>query len=255
MLARIPLILTVLAVLAFAGPLAPGASGAMKSAKFNVTFEAQRTVDWKIPRHAWLTDCKGRHWKEAQGSEDWKMKTRKPVKLLVTGGFKGSPGMWMWNTHSRARFDPRAFGLEAAGWLKRDYSEHAGNTGGWCGGADVADPRPNDCGTRLPTYVISLATLGRKVTWSHAMAEHSRAAGKLGFDDCGMHPPEDFGLSTFPALPAERFRASDLFNRRKKTVTLKASKSWPTEEQPLTNGYVIHTSGTAKWKMVLRRVK
>jgi hypothetical protein len=76
---------------------------------------------------------------------------------------------------------------------------------------------------------------------------------KLDFYQCTLLVPRGMHQSSFPNLEA-KFNQSDVFNRRKRKITISASKTYGPDVHPVPNFGVDRTiSGSASWKLTLTR--
>lgn len=228
--------------------LVPATGAQAAKATFSAVFEAKRSVTWDQPRGVSQITCRGEHYYLANGGEEASIKT-KPFRVTVQG-----PGARtaFWNFH---KFDPRKpteQGVQGKGPHKRWLDDKVGTTGGWCGGGGE-DPRPErDCGTKLPTYLVTLSAHRGKMTWTASHAPWMRNE-KLDFYQCTLLMPRGMHNSSFPNLEA-KFNQSDVFNRRKRKITISASKKYGPDVTPVPNfGVDRTTSGSASWKLVLTR--
>jgi hypothetical protein len=218
--------------------LAP-AAGHAATARFTATFEAQRTVEWDQPYGVGLKDCKGDHYVEQRGDETWHVKTRKPFKVVV----KKLPGVTFWQFGD---------GIEAAGVVTRNWTYRAGTTGGWCGGGSVDPPGERDCGTKLPTYMVTLTGLGDSIDWSAHVAPWMNNE-KLSFYKCQLIVPNGLYVDSPPRLPG-KVPAKALFNPKRKTIVVKVTKDYGPESTPVANLGVDRTaSGHMTWSLTLSR--
>ena len=239
-----PRSLRILVPLTAALALLPATGASAAKATFTGTFEAERSVQWDRPRIVTTTDCNGEHYNQAKGGETASMKS-KPFKVTVQ----------TFGRQTRLDFKsvkplPEGYGIEAAGPHKRFSERKAGFTGGWCGGAKIFE-QESDCGTKLPSYVVTFGSDPGKLTWN---ASHASWMGreKLNFYKCTILPPEGMYDSSFPKLEG-KYRASDFFNRRKRTITIQASKSYGPSIVPITSSVNQTSTGTFRWKLVLKR--
>ena len=230
--------------------LVPATGAQAAKATFSAVFEAKRSVTWDQPRGVSQINCRGENYYLANGGEEVSMKS-KPFKVTVQS--YGKTAFWTFAKPPSPK-DPASYGIEAKGPNKRWFDDTAGTTGGWCGGGDVA-PRPErDCGTKLPTYLVTFSALRGKMTWTAGTAPWM-ANEKLDFYQCTLVPPTGMHNSSFPDLEA-KFKQADVFNPRKKTVTIGAGKEYGPDVTPVTNlGVNRTTSGSAGWKLVLTRKK
>ena len=229
--------------------LVPASGAHAAKATFSAVFEAERSVTWDQPRGVSQITCRGENYYLANGGEEASIKT-KPFKVTVQGLGRGTA---FWNFHKLpSPQNPTAYGVEGKGPHKRWFDDKSGTTGGWCGGGSEA-PRPErDCGTKLPTYLVTLSASRGKMTWTASYAPWM-ANEKLDFYQCALVPPTGMHSSSFPNLEA-KFNQSDVFNRRKRKITIKASKKYGPDVTPVTNlGVDRTTSGSAGWKLVLTR--
>jgi hypothetical protein len=241
------LLLPLAAVLA----LLPATGAQAAKATFSAVFEAHRSVKWDQPRGVSQITCRGENYYLANGGEEAGMKT-KPFKVTIqTYGPKTA--FWKFGETPNPT-DPRSHGIEAKGPHKRWFDDTAGSTGGWCGGGSE-DPGPErDCGTKLPTYLVNLSALGGKMTWTAGTVPWM-ANEKLDFSTCTLVPPTGMHSSSFPSLEA-KYKQADLFNRRKKSVTIGASRKYGPDVTPIANLGVNRTmSGSSSWKLTLTRAK
>ena len=231
--------------------LIPAAGAQAAKATFSAVFEAQRTVTWDQPRGVSQITCRGENYYLANGGEEASIKT-KPFKVTVQGlGAKTA----FWNFHKPIDpKNPTAYGIEGKGPHTRSFDDTAGSTGGWCGGGDVA-PRPErDCGTKLPTYLVTFSALRGAMTWTAGYAPWM-AREKLDFYSCTLVPPAGMHSSSFPSLEA-KYKQSDVFNRKKKRIVVSASKKYGPDVTPIANlGVNRTTSGSFSWKLTLTRTK
>jgi hypothetical protein len=218
--------------------LAP-AAGHAATARFTATFAAQSTVEWDQPYGVGLHDCKGDHYVEQRGDETWAAKSRKPFKVTV----KRLPGVTFWQFGG---------GIEAAGTVTRDWTYRAGTTGGWCG-AESLEPAPDrDCGTRLPTYQMAFTALGTNVDWSASFAPWMDKE-KLYFSHCDLFVPTGMYVDS-PARLTGKAPAKALFDPKRKTIVVRATKDYGPESTPLSNiGVALTTSGRMTWTLTLDR--
>ena len=242
MLRTARLLLPLTAVLA----LLPAAGAQAAKATFSAVFEAQRSVKWDQPRSVSQINCRGENYYLANGGEEAGMKT-KPFKVTVEGF--GKSVFWKF-----AKSPSADYGVEAKGPHKRWFDDRMGTTGGWCGGGDV-QPRPErDCGTKLPTYLVTFNAFGGTMSWASSHAPWM-ANEKLDFYTCTLVPPVGMHNSSFPRLDA-KYKQGDLFNARKRKITVGTSKSYGPDVTPVTNGGVNRTtSGSFSWKLTLTRTR
>jgi hypothetical protein len=218
--------------------LAP-AAGHAATARFTATFEAQRTVEWDQPYGVGLKDCKGDHYVEQRGDETWTAKSRTPFKVVV----KKLPGVTFWQFGG---------GIEAAGMVTRNWTYRAGTTGGWCGGESTEPPGDRDCGTRLPTYQLMFTALNTSIDWSASFAPWMNKE-KLYYDNCLLLVPPGMSVDSPPRLTGKA-PAKALFNPKRKTIVVRASKDYGPESTPLSNlGVALTTSGHMTWTLTLNR--
>lgn len=219
--------------------LAP-AAGHAATARFTATFEASSSVEWDQPYGVGLTDCKGGHYEEQSGDQTWTAKSRKPFKVVV----KKLPGVTFWQFPST---------IEAAAMLSRSWTYHAGTTGGWCGTAS-AEPTPDrDCGTRLPTYQVAFTGLTTSINWSASYVDWM-AKEKLYFSRCTLLVPPGMDVdSPAPRLDGKA-PVKALFNRKRKTIVVRAAKDYGPESTPISSlGIDVTTSGHMTWTLTLQR--
>jgi hypothetical protein len=230
---------------------APAAHAAAKTATFTGVFEAERSVTWSQPRGVHLKDCKGDHYYEARGSDSTVVKTRKPFRVTVQRGYRGAQ---IWTFGAGVTKDPRNFGIEAGGHTRRELRTSGGTTGGWCGGGGE-DPQPeNDCGTRLPTWLVILQAGAGKLsfTMSHAAWMNNE---RLSYYDCTVVTPEGMSDATF-GLSSATFKPRDVFDKRKRTIVVSASKSYGPDTWGVPNFGVDRTAaGKERLKLTLTRVR
>jgi hypothetical protein len=229
--------------LAAALALVPAAAASGATATFTGTFEAERSVKYEQPRHIGHTNCRGGHYYEISGSETWKVKS-KPFKVVATRGRGGT--QWEFGPPPSIA-DPRNNGVQAAGMVTREMRQRTGTTGGWCGGGEEDPPLPNDCGTRLPAYLVQLSAAGGAVEWTMAAAPWMNRE-KLEFYKCTLIAPAGLPVGSFPRLPA-KVRAGDVFDRGRKTIEIGTSKSYG----PETQAFGRTTSGSVRWSLKLTR--
>jgi hypothetical protein len=218
--------------------LAP-AAGHGATARFTATFAATSTVAWDQPYGVGLTDCKGGHYEEQSGEQTWEAKSRTSFKVVV----RKLPGVTFWEF-------PRT--IEAAGMHSRSWTYHAGTTGGWCGAAAVDPPPDRDCGTRLPTYQVAFTGLATGVSWSASYADWV-GKEKLYFSNCTLIVPPGMDVDSPPRLAAKA-PAKALFNRRRKTIVVRADKDYGPESTPISSlGVDLTASGHMTWTLTLHR--
>jgi hypothetical protein len=229
--------------------LLPAAGAQAAKATFTGVFEAQRSVKWDQPRSVSQINCRGENYYLANGGEEASLKT-KPFKVTVEG--YGKTVFWKFPTGSAK--NPAAYGVEAKGPHKRWFDDRMGSTGGWCGGGGV-EPRPErDCGTKLPTYLVSFSVLRGTMNWTASTAPWM-ANEKLDFYACTLVTPVGMHNSSFPRLDA-KFKQGDIFNRSRRTVVIGTSKDYGPNSTPVTNSGVNRTtSGKVSWKLTLTRTK
>jgi hypothetical protein len=230
--------------------LAP-AAGHAATARFTATLQAERTVAWDQPYGVGLKDCKGDHYVEQRGDETWQAKTRKPFKVVV----KKLPGVTFWQFGDGvAARDPRLLGVEAAGMVTRNWTYRSGTTGGWCGGGSVDPPGERDCGTRLPTYLITLTGLGSSLEWSANPAPFTDHE-KLSFYHCQLLGPSGVPVESVPRLPGKVPMAA-VFNPKRKTIVVRVTKDYGPQSTPVANLGVDRTaSAHMTWTLTLNRRK
>jgi hypothetical protein len=230
---------------------APASLAGPRTATFTGTFEAERSVTWSQPRGVNLKDCKGEHYSAANGSDSTTVKTRKPFKVTVHSGARGAQ---IWTFGSGVPEDPRRFGIEAGGKTKREWRASGGTTGGWCGGGGEHPQPENDCGTRLPTWLVTLQASAGKLSFSMSHAPWTTNE-KLSYYDCTVVTPEGMSDATF-GLDTTTFNAKDVFSRRKKTIVVAASKSYGPDTWPVPNlGVDLTSAGEESFKLTLTRAK
>ena len=230
---------------------APVSHAAPRTATFTGVFEAERTVTWSQPRGVNLTDCKGAHYYAANGSDMTAVKTRAPFKVTAQRGFRGAQ---IWTFGDGVPKDPRHLGIEAGGRTKRELRTSAGTPGGWCGGGDVEPQPENDCGTRLPTWLVILQAGVGKLTFSmnHAPSTNNE---RLGYYTCRVITPDGMSDATF-GLDTTTFKPKGVFSKRKRTIVVSASKSYGPASWPVPNlGVDLTTSGKESFKLTLTRTK
>ena len=89
------------------------------------------------------------------------------------------------------------------------------------------------------------------MTWSASHAPWMRNE-KLDFYQCTLLVPRRDAQSSFPNLEA-KFNQSDVFNRRKRKITISASKTYGPDVPPGPQLGVDRTiSGSANWKLTSR---
>lgn len=244
---RIPttLLAAALALLA----VSAAAAHAATPLRFTATLQAERTVTWDQPRGVSLIDCRGEHWIEDGGDESWKIKS-KPFPVKITRFPRGA--MWQFGD-GRPKADPRDLGMEASGIRTRSWDQRSGVTGGWCGGAEE-HKLTTDCGTRLPQYLLLLTAGRNALTWTASIAPWmDRERDKMDYYRCSLIVPDGLSTGEFPRLEG-KFRLADLANRRKREITIKASKTFGPESHGVANLGVERTaSGSASWTLTLRR--
>jgi hypothetical protein len=237
----LPLTATALALLP-----ASGASAA--KATFTAVFEAERSVAWDQPRGVSVIDCRGENYVMANGGEAASLRT-KPFKVTVETF--GKVARWTWGDEKKLWKDPSDYGIAAKGQHKRWHERRSGSTGGWCGGGE--HPRgESDCGTQLPEFQVTFNAWAGKFSWS---ANHASwmAREKLGFYKCPLNQPEGMHDHSYPSLEA-KYRQADVFNRRKRTITIAASKKYGPTVIGIANLGVDNTStGSYSYKLVLTR--
>ena len=223
----------------------------MKTATFTGMFEAERTVTWSQPRGVNLKDCKGDHYYAANGSDSTTVKTRTPFKVKVQGGFRGAQ---IWTFGSGVPKDPRHIGVEAGGQTRRQLRTSTGTTGGWCGGGGENEPPENDCGTRLPTWLVTLQAGAGKLSFSMSHAPWTNNE-KLGYYKCMVVTPDGLHDATF-GLTTTAFKPEGVFTRRKKKIVVSASKSYGPESWPVPNFGVDRTAeGKESFTLTLTRAR
>jgi hypothetical protein len=228
------ILLSAIAVLA----VAP-AAGHAATARFTATFEAASGVEWDQPYGVGLHDCKGDHYVEQRGDETWKVKTRRPFKVSV----KKLPGVTFWQFGT---------GIEAAGIVNRSWTYRSGTTGGWCGSESADPPAQRDCGTRLPTYQVAFTGLGSSIDWSASFAPWMDKE-KLHFSHCQLVVPPGMYVDS-PARLTGKASEKALFNPKRKTIVVRASKDYGPESTLLSNlGVHLTTSGHMTWTLTLNR--
>jgi hypothetical protein len=227
--------------------LVPATGAQAATATFTGVFEAERSVSWDQPRGVSEINCRGENYYEANGGETASLKTR-PFKVTVQG--LGPTAMWTFAKGAAIK-DIREYGVEARGPHKRWFDDRSGSTGGWCGGGE--SPRPErDCGTRLGTFLVAFTAATGRMSWT-ASAAPWMANEKLDFYSCTLIPPSGMFNGSWPRLDA-KYRQRDLFNRRKRKLVIKASKSYGPDVMPVTNlGVDRTTSGSFGWKLTLTR--
>ena len=245
MLRRTRLLLPLVAVLA----LVPATGAQAAKATFTGVFEASRSVKWDQPRGVNQINCRGENYYLASGGEEASIKT-KPFKVTVEGSRKAA--LWSFGAGLSAITDPTRFGIQGKGPHKRWFDDTMGTTGGWCGGGGV-EPRPErDCGTKLPTYQVTFMAHRGLMSWTANFAD-TMANEKLHFYSCTLVPPVGMHNSSFPKLDA-KYKQADVFNRRKKSIVIGASKSYGPNVDPIANlGVNRTTSGSHEWKLTLTR--
>ena len=217
--------------------LAP-AAGHAATARFTATLEAERTVAWDQPYGVGLRDCKGDHYVEQHGDETWKLKS-KLFKLSI----RKLPGVTFWQAGTA---------LEANGIVTRGWAYRAGTTGGWCGSESVEPPSEHDCVTRLPSYQLMLTALNSSVEWSATVAAWMNKE-QLYYEHCQILVPPGLSDDSFPRLPGKA-PAKALFNPKRKTIVIRASKDYGPESTPISElGVDVTTSGHMTWTLTLNR--
>jgi hypothetical protein len=221
---------------------------ATKKATFSAVFEAKRSVAWDQPRSVSQITCRGEHYYLASGGEEAELRT-KPFK--VTAQRLGNRTFWTFGKGPSVK-RPTEYGVEAKGPHKRWFDDKSGTTGGWCGGGEDQARPERDCGTKLPTYLVTFHALGGSVSWAASHAPWM-ANERLHFYKCTLVPPTGMHTSSFPRLDA-KVKQADVFARGKRTIVVSASKNYGPDVMPITNSGVNRTtSGTVSWKLTLRR--
>lgn len=241
---RIRLLIPLTAALA----LVPATGAHAAKTTFSAVFEAKRSVQWDQPRVVSQINCRGENYYLANGGEEAEMKTKAFKVTVEHYGTKSA--FWTFGKPPR----PGEYGVEAKGPHKRWFHDEMGTTGGWCGGGDVrpADPE-RDCGTKLPTYLVTFAAHRGALTFSENVAPWM-ANEKLNFYKCTFIPPVGMHNSSFPRLEA-KFKMADILNRRKKSIAIGASKSYGPDLTPVSDTVNRTTSGTFSWKLTLTRTR
>jgi hypothetical protein len=245
MLARTKLLLPLAAVLA----LVPASGAQAAKATFTGVFEAHRSVKWDAPRIVTMTNCRGENYNLANGGEEVEIKT-KPFKVKVETF--GKSVRWDFQK-SKSPTGEDEYGFVGHGPHKRWYHEERGNTGGWCGGAEVAPKPETDCGTKLPTYLVSFNATNGIMNWN-ANSAPWMANERLHFYKCTLVPPEGMYNGSFPRVDGP-YKQADLFNRRKGTIKIGATKAYGPSITPRSTTVNRTTSGTVTWELVLTRTK
>jgi hypothetical protein len=143
------------------------------------------------------------------------------------------------------------YGIAGNGPHKRWYHEEMGNTGGWCKGASVAPKRESDCGTKIPTYLVSFHALNGVMTWN---ANHAPWMDneRLNFYKCTLVPPIGMYTGSFPRVEG-KYKQADLFNRRKSELKIGDSKAYGPTLTPRSSTVNRTTSGKVSWELKLTR--
>lgn len=244
------LVVPMLAVLACAAGAAPASAAklptAPKHAKFLVSFEGERSVKWDIPRWAPPSDCYHRRYQYGNGDEMWKVKS-KQTKLLAVGS--SNQALIKLGTWSLTDATP-LIGIPASGIRTRNYYVINGSDPGSCGGEQITEKAPDDdCGTKLPKHSVVPGFTGKQAFAEAIDAPDNQAPG---FETCKLFKPRKM-TESWDRIPA-KFASRDLFNKRKKTIAIRASKSWD-DAIAIANGGLINTTGSMSWTMTLTRVK
>jgi hypothetical protein len=142
-------------------------------------------------------------------------------------------------------------GVEAAGPHTREWNHRSGSTGGWCGAGEPGPKLDTDCGTQLAEYKLNLFGRGGTVDWNLGYKDLPRE--RQGFYRCTLNTPDGLPATGFPRLEA-KVRMADVFDRRKRTIVVQASKSYGPVSIPIANYGVSETrSGAVSWKLTLTR--
>jgi hypothetical protein len=228
--------------------LVPASGASAAKATFTGTFTAERAVEWDQPRGVSVIACDGENWFRASGGETASVRTR-PFKVTVESF--GTLVHWSFGKQTITT-DPRDNGIPAKGQHKRWYEPHSGTTGGWCGGGSEHPRRPTDCGTQLPEFLLTFSAFKGRFSWATNPAPWM-SREKLGFYQCPLNTPEGMHETLYPSLEA-KYRQSDLFNRRKQTITIAASKTYGPTVVGVPNLGVNNTrTGTYSYKLTLTR--
>jgi hypothetical protein len=240
---KTPSALLAAAALALALPSAAGAAAAPE-ARWTATFEMTQQIDWKLPRYDTTSDCFHRFWAEGNGSETWKMKTRRPVKVLAYRLSRQVPVVFKYGTFDR--FAMGGDGLRAAGFIVRRRHEAGGYEPGRCGGdSQIFDPEKYDCGSRLSEYDVTVGFVrGRAYFSSLPTGEPMQP-----YRNCDVHAPADFGgEETAPS--AARFNAAALLSGRR-TIVLSGSDSESMVITKNPGAGKLTTRGSIRWTLTL----
>ena len=246
MLRRTSLLLPLAAALA----LVPASGAHAAKATFSAVLKAERTVKWDHPRTVSSTDCDGEKYYLANGGEEATIES-KPFKVTVEKNGR-YPARWTFDKGKNPH--PDQYGPAAKGLDKRWLFERRGNTGGWCGGAEIQKSPPGDCGAKIPEFVLAFHANAGVMTWTanHAPWMENEV---LSFYKCTLIVPGGMHQGSFPRLEAKYVQA-DIFNRRKPTVKIGEEKTYgPDQLQVTDSGVKRTTSGSFKWKLVMTRTK
>lgn len=226
--------------------LLPAAAGAASApeARWMATFEMTQEIDWRLPRYDTTSDCFHRFWSEGSGSESWKMKTRRPVKVLAYRLSKQVPVSFKYGTFDR--FAMGGDGLLSAGFIVRRLHEAGGSEPGRCGGeSEVFAPEKYDCGSRLAEYNVTIG-FARGRAWFSSLPT---GEPMKPFLNCYVQGPADFGgEETAPS--AARFNPSALLSGRR-TVVLTGSDSESQVIKKNPGAGRLTTRGSIRWKLTL----
>jgi hypothetical protein len=248
------LLVCVVALLTLAAVPATGAPKqgipGMKSVRYLATFELEGKSTWKRPPHNYLTDCYHRYWNSGDGEEVLSMKTRRPVRVLFyrpPGAMAGMiAGTW----------DPAEVLTSSGHKLGGKWTRRRVDRGWWesgeCGGDSGEYPMgDDDCGTRLPNWLVHL-------TWGGDRRMNPQIGGDWSvgdrsqedFDNCMAEYAQGLSLHSFTLRP-QPLTQKQVFSRQPQIV-LSESRSASSSAPPGARPSTVETS--LRWKLTLRLV-
>lgn len=224
-----------------------GGAGAAPTKAYNVTFKGTVQTDWNLPKYKPYETCFDTFWKEGRGSETWNVRSKGAQKVLA---YQLGTTPWL-QVGSWTLGDTKArSSLDAKGEVARSGGFVSTVTAGTCGvgPAHPAEPVPDDCGTRLVNYDVSLNLNKGELTPDVLLGENG-VREKTGFDTCTLVAPPNVTPGSWPAASGKLPTAKLLGAR--KAFTVKGHDSW-TGEVPPSKG---STTTTIDWQLTFTPAK
>jgi hypothetical protein len=191
--------------------------------------------------------CFDTFWVEGRGSETWNVRSKGAQKVLA---FQTGSTPWL-QIGSYTLGDLKAqSSVGAKGEVTRSGGLQDTVTAGTCGvgPAHPAEPKEDDCGTRLVSYEISLNLNKGELTPDVLLAGNG-VRERTGFETCRLFAPPNVTPGSWPAASG-KLPSKLLFGARK-AFTVRGHDAW-TGEVPPSKG---STTTTIDWKLTFTPVK